>query len=143
LLEKAAQLDLRRQEGLHPLLGSRLEMPPEFQEAQLTPSLHPSRRTELRTEGIIEEHEEHPPIQITYGGVFCGRLQRGSMERAFPGLNNQRHLPADRIDPEDRLGRPNRRRHMGDTASPGQQGHVGLGRSIAFFRRVFPGPSPP
>jgi hypothetical protein len=44
-LEKAAQVDLRRKEGLHPWLGERLEMPYAFQEAELTPSLHPERRT--------------------------------------------------------------------------------------------------
>jgi len=100
-------------------------MPPEFQETQLTPSLHPSRRTELRTEGILEEKKEHPPIQITYGGVCFGRFEWGEMEIALPRLQNQLHVPMARIDPADRVGLPNRRRHIGDEASPGQQGQVG------------------
>ena len=64
-LEHAAQLDLRLKESRPPPLDSRLKVPHECEEAQLTPSLHPSRRPSLRPEGIIEEHEEPRSRQIT------------------------------------------------------------------------------
>ena len=64
-LEKAAQLELGLKNGLHPPLGERLEMPYEFQHAQLAWFLLPERRPYLRAEHIIEEHEEHATIQIT------------------------------------------------------------------------------
>ena len=52
--QKAAPLERGLNDGLHPPLGSRLEMPPEFQQAQFPFVLHPQRRPHLRAERIIE-----------------------------------------------------------------------------------------
>jgi hypothetical protein len=64
-LQKAVQLELRLKESLHPPRSQRLEMAHEFQQTQFPFVLQPQRRSYLWTQRIIQQNEEHSPIQIT------------------------------------------------------------------------------
>jgi hypothetical protein len=64
-LEKAAQDKLGLKDGVHPPISQGLEMPDEFEHAQFPVVLRPQCRPPLWTKRIIEQNEEHPPVQIT------------------------------------------------------------------------------
>jgi len=76
--------ELGLEDGRHPTGGKGLEMAQEFEPTQLTFFLHPELSTQLWTEGISEEHEEHATIQITYGRVFLFGRESGYMEITLP-----------------------------------------------------------
>ena len=64
-MEKAAQDKLGLKDGVHPPISQSLEMPDEFEHAQFPLFLCPQGGTQLGTKRIIEQNEEHTPIQIT------------------------------------------------------------------------------
>ena len=137
-MQKAAQLEFGLKDSLHPPRSQRLEMPHEFQQTQCPCVLQPQRRPSLWTQRLMQHNEEHSPIQITEGGVFfCGR-ERGSMERALPGLQNEFYVPAQRVHVHDGRRRPYGGRYVGNKEGPGHQRQVGLRRCVALFLGVLP-----
>jgi class 3 adenylate cyclase len=61
--EKTAQYELGLKDGLHPTFCKGLEMAQEFQQTQLTLSLHPETSPHMWTECIIEQSEQHATIE--------------------------------------------------------------------------------
>jgi hypothetical protein len=63
-LETAAQDKLGLKDSVHPPIRQGLEMPDEFEPAQFPLLLRPPWRPPLWTKRIIEQNEEHTPVQI-------------------------------------------------------------------------------
>ena len=140
--EKVVQFDLRPTDGLHPPGGEGLEMPDEFPHAAVTSFLHPERRTQLRTKGLMQHNEEQAAIPITSCRVFFLRFARRSMQITLPRLHDAFALPASRLYLDDRFSLPDGLRDLRDKAIPGSPGQVSLGGRRAFLLRVLPGFSP-
>jgi hypothetical protein len=64
-LEKAAQDKLGLKDSVQPPISQGLEMPDEFEHAQFPLFLRPQCRPQLGIKRIIEQNEEHTPVQIT------------------------------------------------------------------------------
>ena len=63
--EEGAEVRRGLKERLEPPLGERLEMADEFEQTQFALLLAPDGRAQCGAEGVREQNEEHPAIEIT------------------------------------------------------------------------------